>query len=154
MVHAKKYYLAALGYFTTANIYLSNVTTHHLSGRVLCNMSVKEDTTTTQQMCTYVFEIEDDDENEDNAAVLQNSIQSYLGSDHEVLSLNKMGFSTDSDDDTTFQHVLKVKTNSPTYVATKLLGNNGWVREDHILFKARQQTVRTSDFENKNCNDL
>ena len=108
-------------------------------------MSVKEDTTTTQQMCTYVFEIEDDDENEDNAAVLQNSIQSYLGSDHEVLSLNKMGFSTDSDDHTTFQHVLKVKTNSPTYVATKLLGNNGWVREDHILFKARQRTVRTSE---------
>lgn len=100
-------------------------------------MSVKEDTTTTPQICTYVFRIQDDDENEDNAAELQNSIQSDLGSEHEVLSLSKMRFSTVSGNDTIFQHVLKVKTNSPTYIATKFMGND-WVREDHILFSHKQ----------------
>ena len=99
--------------------------------------SVEEDN--TAKLCTYVFAIEDDDENEDNEAILQNVIQSILGSEHEVLSLVKMRFST-INSEPEFQHVLKVKTNSPEYVATKFMGNN-WVREDHILFKAKSPPI-------------
>ena len=97
-------------------------------------MSVEVEEDTTKKVCIYVFRLEDDDENEDNAAELQTSIQSILGSEHEVLSLSKMRFGTP--DETIFQHVVKVKTNSPSYVATKFMGND-WVREDHILFKER-----------------
>jgi hypothetical protein len=95
----------------------------------------------TPQICTYVFKIQyDDDEHEDNADMIKNSIQSLLGSEHEVMSLSKMKFNTPSTDDYSFlQHVIKVKTNSPTHVATKFMGND-WVREDHTLFKARPRT--------------
>ena len=106
-------------------------------------MSVTEDA--TPQICTYVFRIQDDNENEDNADVLHNSIQSILGSEHEVISLSKMRFSTIAHDESSvFQHVIKVKTNSPTHVATKFMGNN-WVREDHILFKACTSQLVTND---------
>jgi hypothetical protein len=98
--------------------------------------AVEED---TRKKCTYVFAIEDDDEDQDNEALLQNVIQSILGSEHEVLSLVKMRFCTN--DSVEFQHVLKVKTNSPSYVATKFMGND-WVREDHILFKAKSPQAR------------
>mmetsp|Transcript_15372 Transcript_15372/g.31192 ORF Transcript_15372/g.31192 Transcript_15372/m.31192 type:complete len:119 (-) Transcript_15372:194-550(-) len=108
--------------------------------------AVREDT--TPQICTYVFKIQDDDEHEDNADVIKNSIQSLLGSEHEVISLSKMRFSAPSTDDSSiFQHVIKVKTNSPTHVATKFMGNN-WVREDHILFKAGRPSIPTNISEN------
>ena len=109
-------------------------------------MFVKEDA--APQICTYVFRIQDDNENEDNADELQNSVQSILGTEHEVISLSKMRISTiatvESSD--AFQHVIKVKTNSPTHVATKFMGNN-WVREDHILFRACLPSLATSTSE-------
>ena len=92
----------------------------------------------TPQICTYIFKIQhDDDEHEDNADLMKNKVQSLLGSEHEVMSLSKMKFNTRSTDDSSFlQHVIKVKTNSPTHVAAQFMGND-WVREDFILFKAR-----------------
>lgn len=97
----------------------------------------------TPQICTYVLKIQYDEEHEDNADIIKDSIQSLLGSEHEVISLSKMRFSTPSTDDSSvFQHVIKVKTNSPTHVATKFMGND-WVREDHILFKASRPSSLT-----------
>lgn len=102
------------------------------------------------KICTYVFKILEDGEHEDNADVMRNNIQSLLGSDHEVISLSKMRFSPlCTDDSSVFQHVIKVKTNSPTHVATKFMGNN-WVREDHILFKASSPLVPINNSENNN----
>eukprot|EP00957_Ditylum_brightwellii_P122190 9317824-Ditylum_brightwellii.AAC.1 len=99
----------------------------------------------TPQICTYVFKIQDDEEHADNADIMKCSIQSLLGSEHEVISLSKMRFSTPSTNDTSvFQHVIKVKTNSPTHVATKFMGSH-WVREDHILFKASRPTSHTGN---------
>jgi len=103
------------------------------------------------KICTYVFKILEDGEYEDNSDVMRNSIQSLLGSDHEVISLSKMKFSPlCTDDSSVFQHVIKVKTNSPTHVATKFMGNN-WVREDHILFKSNSSPlVPINNSENNN----
>ena len=87
----------------------------------------------TPQICTYVCKIQE--ENEDNADIIKSSLQLLLGPEHEVMSLTKMRFCAPSTDDSSvLQHVIKVKTSSPTHVATKFMGNN-WVREDHILFK-------------------
>jgi len=86
----------------------------------------------TPQICTYVCNIQDDEDNADN---IKRRFQSLLGSEHEVMSLSKMRFSAPSADDySVLQHVIKVKTSSPTHVAIKFMGNQ-WVREDHILFK-------------------
>jgi hypothetical protein len=49
-------------------------------------LTVRED---TPQICTCVFKIQDDEEHEDNADIIKNSIQSLLGSEHEVISLSK-----------------------------------------------------------------
>jgi hypothetical protein len=121
---------------TSFTLGVTNTSTNFF--RVLSTMStkstVREDI--TQQICTYVFKIQDDEEHENNADIIKNNIQSILGSEHEVISVSKMRFSTPSTDDSSvFQFVIKVKTNSPTHVATKFMGND-WVREDHILFKA------------------
>jgi len=104
---------------------------------------------TTQKICTYVFKIKGDDEHTDNADLIRNNIQSLLGSEHEVISLSKMKFSSlCTDDSSVLQHVIKVKTNSPTHVATKFMGSD-WVREDHILFKAnRQEALPNNNLEN------
>ena len=91
---------------------------------------------TEPKMCTYVFKIKGDDKHEDNADTMKDSMQSLLGCDHKVVSLSKMKIlSLSTDDCSTFQQVIKVKTNSPTHVATMFMGND-WVREDHILFKS------------------
>jgi hypothetical protein len=99
------------------------------------------------KICTYVFKIKGDEKDADNADIIRSNIQSLLGSEHEVVSLSKMRFSSlCTDDSSVFQHVMKVKTNSPTYVATKFMGND-WVREDHILFKASNPLLPTDSSE-------
>jgi len=109
-------------------------------------MSAVRDNNVTSQICTYVIKIQDDEEHEGNADIIRNNFQTILGSEHEVTSLSKMRFSS-PDDLSNFQYVIKVKTNSPTYVATMFLGN-GWVREDHILFKASESSPHTKISEN------
>ena len=95
---------------------------------------IREDT--TPRVCTFVFKIKNDAEELDDEELMKNGIQSLLGSEHEVIALDRMRLSRPSVDDTVlFRHVIKVRTCSPTYVATKFMGNN-WVREDHILFKS------------------
>jgi hypothetical protein len=94
------------------------------------------DTITTPITCTYVFRFDREDDNA-TPAETRAIIQSYLGSEHEVLSSSKLQFNTiDTDNSSIIHHVVKVKTCAPTDVATKLMGN-AWVRQDHILFKTQ-----------------
>jgi hypothetical protein len=96
--------------------------------------------TTMLQTCTYVLRIDAGTEDGENPDETRSLLQSYLGSEHEVISLNRMRFNdTIYSDDSEIHHVLSIKTRSPTEVATKLMGDR-WVRKDHILFTARPNT--------------
>ena len=93
--------------------------------------------TATLKTCTYVLRMDAGTEDE-NPDEIRSMLQSYLGSEHEVISLNRMRFNdsgTTYSDDSEIHHVLSIKTRSPSEVATKLMGS-AWERKDHILFKA------------------
>lgn len=107
------------------------------------------------QTCTYVFRIDEDDTA--TPSETRTLLQSYLGSAHEVVSASRLKFNTTHIDNTSvIHHVVKVKTYAPTEVATKLIGDNAWVRQDHILFKAKPTspstittTIKEEDEKNK-----
>ena len=91
------------------------------------------------QLCTYVIIIR-------SLPEIRKILKSYLSSEHEVVSARRMKFSTveiigDTDNNSSVvKHdflQLKIKTRKPAYVASKLLGNNAWVKEHQgIVFKA------------------
>lgn len=100
----------------------------------MSNESADKDVSTLQ-ICTYVFRIENDDEDRDDSDEIRNELQTLLGPDHEVISSSKMKFSSQCTDNSSFlQHVVKIKTNAPSHVAAKF--GSDWVREDYILFKS------------------
>jgi hypothetical protein len=88
--------------------------------------------------CTYIFRIDSETEDgEANPDETRTRIQSYIGSEHEVISASRIRLNaTHTGNSTVLHHVVKIKTSAPTDVATKLMGD-AWDREDHILFTAR-----------------
>jgi hypothetical protein len=102
----------------------------------------KNTNTSIPQTCTYVFRFDEDDTASPDET--RTILQSYLGSAHEVVSASRLKFNTTQTNNTSvIHHVVKVKTCAPTEVAIKLIGNNAWVREDHILFKALPSSPST-----------
>jgi hypothetical protein len=63
---------------------------------------------------------------------IKTRLQSLLGSDHEVVSTNKLKFNTQD----VIQNVVVVRTGAPALVATRLLGNS-WVTDNYTIYKAR-----------------
>mmetsp|Transcript_5721 Transcript_5721/g.9380 ORF Transcript_5721/g.9380 Transcript_5721/m.9380 type:complete len:121 (+) Transcript_5721:526-888(+) len=98
-------------------------------------------------ICTYIMRTQVEQQNDDtevlaifdqmmSSAEMRVKVQAYLGSDHTVLSANKLKFQSALEEDPCMIHnVVKVRTRAPTVVANKLMGNS-WVRQDHILFKS------------------
>lgn len=90
-------------------------------------------------LCTYVYRVNGESVNANATTEESQSIlQSYLGNEHEVISIDSMNLNTIRNADSNSQvihHVIKIRTHDPEYVAMKLMGD-AWVREDHILFKA------------------
>lgn len=90
-------------------------------------------------LCTYVYRVHSESVNaEATPEQSQSLLQTYLGNEHEVVSVESMNLNTRRNVDSNsnvIHHVIKIKTHDPEYVAVKLMGDS-WVREDHILFKA------------------
>ena len=97
---------------------------------------------TVPQICTYVFRIQSEkDDREEDPNETRESIQNFIGSEHEVYSVSKMKFGTIcAANSSVINHVIKIKTHAPTYVANKFMGHD-WVREDHVIFKAGRPTA-------------
>ena len=87
------------------------------------------------QTCSYVLRIDSVDESASKDDI-RRMIQSFLGNDHEVISVDRMKFhSVAKNDSSSIQNVVKVKTCAPSLVATKLIGNT-WVRSEHVIYKS------------------
>ncbi|KAL7455564.1 hypothetical protein ACHAWC_007098 [Mediolabrus comicus] len=94
------------------------------------------DANNSSQICTYILRIDSEDDIQMSSAQVLTTIQTYLGSEHEVLSADKLKLHSPDIDSSAIHNVLKIKTTAPSLVANKLLGNASWVRKDHILFKS------------------
>ncbi len=88
---------------------------------------------TEQKTCTYVLRLclglnVTSDE-------VQRRIQSCIGSEHEVMHVDRMQFESGYNPNTTLiQDVVKIKTTNPSAVATMLMGDD-WTRSEHVVFK-------------------
>ena len=94
------------------------------------------DANNSYQTCTYVLRIDSEDDSQMSTAQVLTTIQTYLGSEHEVLSANKRKLHSPDIESSAIHNVLKIRTPAPSFVANKLLGNASWVRNEHILFKS------------------
>lgn len=95
------------------------------------------DANDSSRICTYILRLDSEYDSQMSTAQVLTTIQTYLGSEHEVLSANKLKLHSPDIDSSAIHNVLKIKTPAPSFVANKLLGNASWERKDQILFKAK-----------------
>ena len=116
-------------------------TTHHKKfrgGRCRFNMmpstpsNVNTNISITPQEYTYVVRMDPVIWSARTSDDIKTRLQSLLGSDHEVVSTNKLKFNTQD----VIQNVVVVRTCAPALVATRLLGNS-WVTDNYTIYKAR-----------------
>ena len=87
---------------------------------------------TEPQICTYVLRLDCLGLNVTSEEV-QRKIQSSIGSEHEVMHVDRMQFESTTNRTLT-QDVVKIKSPDPYFVARKLMGDD-WTRTEHVVFR-------------------
>ena len=87
---------------------------------------------TDPQICTYVLRLDCLGLNVTSDEV-QRKIQSFLGSEHEVMHVDRMQFESTTNTTLT-QDVVKIKSPDPEFVARKLMEDD-WTMSKHVVFR-------------------
>ena len=87
---------------------------------------------TEPQICTYVLRLDCLGLNVTSDEV-QRKIQSFLGSEHEVMHVDRMQFESTTNRTLT-QDVVKIKSPNPEFVARKLMEDD-WTMSKHVVFR-------------------
>ncbi len=88
---------------------------------------------TDPQICTYVLRLDCLGLNVTSDEV-QRRIQSFIGSEHEVMHVDRMQFESDNSNTVLIQDVVKIKSPDPYFVARKLMEDD-WTMSKHVIFK-------------------
>jgi len=89
----------------------------------------------TPKVYIYILQIIAEYISDMSPDAIKNRIQSYIGPDHEVLSVKKGRLNRCSNSNIlVMETVVAIRTRLPTYVASILIGNN-WEKIVPIIFK-------------------
>ncbi len=83
-------------------------------------------------ICTYVLRLDCLGLNVTSDEV-QRRIQSSIGSEHEVMHVDRMQFESTTNT-TLIQDIVKIKSPDPNFVARKLMGDD-WTRSEHVVYR-------------------
>ena len=106
---------------------------------------------TEQKICTYVLRLDCLGLNVTSDEV-QRKIQSFLGSEHEVMHVDRMQFATEHNSNTLIQDVVKIKSPDPEFVARKLMEDD-WTMSKHVVFRNTGRPTTFDDDESSSSSD-